>query len=80
VLKLVYPAGLGMGDVKLALLLGATLGGAILPALLLGTLAGAVPAIVALARHGAAARKHALPYGPFLVFGAVATLLLAAPR
>ena len=79
-LYLVYPAGLGLGDVKLALLLGATLGSAILPALLLGTLAGAVPAIVALARHGAAARKHALPYGPFLAFGAIVTLLLAAPR
>jgi leader peptidase (prepilin peptidase) / N-methyltransferase len=81
VLYLVYPAGIGPGDVKLALLLGAALGGAILPALLIGTLAGVVPAIARIARHGAAAaRKQAFSYGPYLVFGAIATLLLAAPR
>ena len=81
VLYLVYPAGIGAGDVKLALLLGAALGGAILPALLIGTLAGAVPAIARIARHGAAAaRKLHFSYGPYLVFGAIATLLLAAPK
>ena len=79
VLALVYPAGLGGGDVKLALLLGAALGGAILPALLLGTLAGAVAAVVLLVRHGARARRMAMPFGPFLAFGAIATLLLLAP-
>jgi leader peptidase (prepilin peptidase) / N-methyltransferase len=78
-LALINPAGLGMGDVKLMLLLGAALGAAILPALLVGTLAGGVAGLVVLARHGRAARNRALPYGPFLAFGAIATILLQAP-
>ena len=76
---LIYPAGLGMGDVKLALLLGFALGGAVLPALLVGTLAGGAAGIVLLAREGARARRRVLPFGPFLAFGAIAILLLSAP-
>ena len=68
-----------MGDVKLALLLGAALGGAVVPALLLGTLAGSAAAVVLLARHGREARRRAIPFGPFLAFGTIATLLLLAP-
>jgi leader peptidase (prepilin peptidase)/N-methyltransferase len=79
VLAVVYPAGLGMGDVKLALLLGAALGGAVLPALFLGTLAGAAAAVVVLGRRGLQARRTTMPYGPFLAFGAIATILLLAP-
>jgi leader peptidase (prepilin peptidase) / N-methyltransferase len=79
VFALAYPAGLGMGDVKLALLLGAALGSAVIPALLLGTLAGAAAAVVLLVRHGTEARRRAIPFGPFLAFGAIATLLLLAP-
>jgi leader peptidase (prepilin peptidase)/N-methyltransferase len=79
IFALAYPAGLGMGDVKLALLLGAALGGAILPALLLGTLAGAGAAVVLLVRHGARARRMTMPFGPFLAFGAIATMLLLRP-
>jgi leader peptidase (prepilin peptidase) / N-methyltransferase len=78
-LALLYPGGLGMGDVKLALLLGAALGGAVLPALLVGTLAAGVAGIVVLAREGLGARRRALPFGPFLAFGAITTLLLVAP-
>jgi leader peptidase (prepilin peptidase)/N-methyltransferase len=73
--RLVYPAGLGMGDVKLALLLGALLGTAVLPALTLGTFAAGVFGLVLLARRGAAARKTAIPFGPFLGFGAIVVLL-----
>jgi leader peptidase (prepilin peptidase)/N-methyltransferase len=79
VLALVYPAGLGMGDVKLALLLGAALGGAVLLALLVGTLAGGVAGVVVLARQGLGARRRALPFGPFLAFGAITILLLMTP-
>jgi len=79
VFALIYPAGLGMGDVKLALLLGFALGGAVLPALVIGTLAGGAAAIVLLARNGAEARRRAIPFGPFLAFGAIAILLLSAP-
>jgi leader peptidase (prepilin peptidase) / N-methyltransferase len=76
---LVFPAGLGMGDVKLALLLGAMLGSAIVPAALVGTLAGAAAAVVLLVRDGRPALRRTLPYGPFLAFGAIATALLLAP-
>lgn len=79
VLALVYPAGLGMGDVKLALLLGAALGGAVLPGLLVGTLAAGVAGLVVLARQGLGARRRAMPFGPFLAFGAITILLLMAP-
>jgi leader peptidase (prepilin peptidase)/N-methyltransferase len=79
VFALIYPAGLGMGDVKLALLLGFALGGAVLPALLVGTLAGCAAGIVLLIRNGAEARRRAIPFGPFLAFGAIAVLLISAP-
>ncbi len=76
---LVAPGGLGMGDVKLMLLLGAALGAAVLPALLLGVLAGGVAGVVVLVREGRGARRKAIPYGPFLAFGAIAVMLLQAP-
>jgi len=80
VLALVYPAGLGMGDVKLAFFLGVGLGRDVLAAVLLGCVAAAVAGLVVLARHGAAGRKAALPFGPFLAAGALAALLALAPR
>lgn len=71
---LVYPPGLGMGDVKLALLLGAMLGGSVLLAMMLGFLAALLPSLVLLARHGKKARKMAIPLVPFLALGAVVAL------
>jgi leader peptidase (prepilin peptidase) / N-methyltransferase len=68
-----------MGDVKLALLLGFALGGAVFPALVVGTLAGGAAGIVLLLRNGSEARRRAIPFGPFLAFGAIAILLLSAP-
>jgi leader peptidase (prepilin peptidase) / N-methyltransferase len=73
---LIRPAGLGMGDVKLALLLGAALGSAVITALFLGFLAAAAYALVLLARHGLVARRRTIPLGPFLAFGGIAALLL----
>jgi len=70
-----YPGGMGMGDVKLALLLGAMLGRSVTVALMLGMLAALVPAVVLLARHGSAARKMAIPFGPFLAAGGLVALL-----
>jgi len=78
-LALVNPRGLGMGDVKLVLLLGFTLGAAVLPALVLGTLAAALAGAALLIRDGREARGRTIPYGPFLAFGAVAVTLLLAP-
>ena len=72
---LAYPRGMGMGDVKLALLLGAALGWDVGVGLMLGMLAAMAVGIVLIARHGAAARKMAIPFGPFLALGSVVALL-----
>jgi leader peptidase (prepilin peptidase)/N-methyltransferase len=68
---LVAPNGMGLGDVKLALLLGAWLGQAVIPALFLAFVASLPLSLYLLARHGSAARKHAFPFGPFLALGAI---------
>jgi leader peptidase (prepilin peptidase)/N-methyltransferase len=69
-----YPRGLGMGDVKLALLLGAVLGRNVIVALEVGLVLALVPAMWLLVRHGRGARKMALPLAPFLSVGAVVAL------
>ncbi len=71
---LAYPAGMGMGDVKLALLLGAMLGRTVPVAMMIAMIAALVPAIVLLIRHGSAARKMGIPFGPFLAFGGIVAL------
>jgi leader peptidase (prepilin peptidase)/N-methyltransferase len=71
---LAYPAGMGMGDVKLALLLGAMLGRTVPVAMMIAMVAALVPAVILLARHGSAARKMGIPFGPFLALGGVVTL------
>ena len=74
-IALAYPAGLGMGDVKLVLLIGAALGWPVLTALFLGTLASGLVAGVMLFKQGSSARKQAIPLGPFLAGGAIVVLL-----
>ena len=71
---LAYPGGMGMGDVKLALLIGALLGRTMPVGLMLGLLFAFVPSAVLLARHGMRARKMKIPFGPFLAAGAVVAL------
>lgn len=73
---LLYPTGMGMGDVKLSLLLGAALGYAVIGALLIGTLAAGIVSAVLLFKEGSSARKRAIPLGPFLAGGAIIVLLL----
>lgn len=70
-LAVVYPAGLGMGDVKLAAFLGAWLGRDVAVALFVGSLLGALAAIGLVVGRGAAGRKTLLPYVPALAGGAV---------
>ncbi len=70
-----YPRGMGMGDVKLAAVMGLYLGRSVAPALLIGFAAGSVFGLAMIARHGAAARKQAVPFGPFLALGGVIGLL-----
>jgi leader peptidase (prepilin peptidase) / N-methyltransferase len=72
---LVFPSGMGMGDVKLAALLGAVLGKSVAWAILVGLLAGAVFSIGVLVREGMSARKKAIAYGPFLALGGLIVLL-----
>jgi leader peptidase (prepilin peptidase)/N-methyltransferase len=73
---LAHPKGLGTGDVKLMLLLGAVLGASVCVALMVGLLAALVPAALLVARHGAAARKLGVPLVPFLSLGAVVALFV----
>jgi len=73
---LAYPRGMGMGDVKLAGVLGLYLGRAVAVALFAGVLAGALAGAVVMARVGVQrGRKTALPFGPFLALGGVVGLL-----
>jgi leader peptidase (prepilin peptidase) / N-methyltransferase len=65
----------GMGDVKLAALLGAALGFRVLGALMIGALAVVPVAAVVLVRGGRAARRTAIPFVPFLALGTAAVLL-----
>jgi leader peptidase (prepilin peptidase)/N-methyltransferase len=74
VAALAYPAGMGMGDVKLALLLGVALGRTVPVAMMIGMIAALVPSIVLFARHGSAVRKMKIPFGPFLALGGVIAL------
>jgi leader peptidase (prepilin peptidase) / N-methyltransferase len=69
-----YPGGMGMGDVKLALLMGVALGRTVAVALPLGMVLALVPAAVLFARHGSGARKMAIPFAPFLALGSVIAL------
>jgi leader peptidase (prepilin peptidase)/N-methyltransferase len=75
---LAYPAGMGMGDVKLAALMGAALGKTVSVALMAGMLAAMIPGLVLLARHGAKGRKMGIPFGPFLALGSVVALFWGA--
>lgn len=71
---LAYPRGMGLGDVKLVAVMGLFLGRAVGPALLVALLAGSAVGLAMIARHGAAARKRAIPFGPFLALGGVVAL------
>lgn len=72
---LAYPRGMGLGDVKLAAVMGLFLGRNVAPAILVALLAGSLVGLAMMARHGAAARKTAIPFGPFLALGGVVGLL-----
>jgi leader peptidase (prepilin peptidase)/N-methyltransferase len=74
---LINASGIGMGDVKLALLLGAMLGGGVIAALLIAFLSLWPIAIYLIATQGWAARKQSVPLGPSLAFGSILVLLLS---
>jgi leader peptidase (prepilin peptidase)/N-methyltransferase len=65
--------GMGAGDVKLVVALGAFLGAPVAVALMIGFLTALVPSILLIAARGlAAGRKSKIPFGPFLAIGGVA--------
>jgi len=72
---LIYPRGMGMGDVKLAAAMGLFLGVSVIPALFVGIVLGALAGFAMMLRYGTEARKHAVPFGPFLAIGGVVGLL-----
>jgi leader peptidase (prepilin peptidase)/N-methyltransferase len=73
---LIYPAGMGMGDVTLAALLGAALGKSVTLAIGFAVLAGGLVALLVLGREGIGARKNTIAFGPFLAFGGLVVFFL----
>ncbi len=74
----VRPDAMGLGDVKLALLIGAALGASVVAALAVAFAAAAALGVALALRYGRRARGMAVPFGPFLAGGAVAGLAWGA--
>jgi leader peptidase (prepilin peptidase) / N-methyltransferase len=75
-----YPSGMGMGDVKLAFVMGLFLGREVGVAMLVALVAGSLVGVAIMARKGTKeGRKTALPFGPFLALGGVVGLLAGEP-
>jgi leader peptidase (prepilin peptidase)/N-methyltransferase len=80
VAAIVYPAGMGMGDVKLAAMMGLYLGSAVAPAMFIAFIAGTVVGAAIIARVGAReGRKRGIPFGPYLALGAIVALFAGDP-
>jgi leader peptidase (prepilin peptidase) / N-methyltransferase len=76
VAAIVQPRGMGMGDVKLAFVLGIYLGRAVIPAIFVALIAGALVGALVIARMGVQkGRKAGIPFGPWLSLGGVVGLL-----
>ena len=73
---LAHPRGMGVGDVKLAGVMGIYLGRAVGPAMLVALVAGTVVGLAVIARKGVKeGRKTRVPFGPFLALGGLVGLL-----
>jgi leader peptidase (prepilin peptidase) / N-methyltransferase len=76
VAAIAYPAGMGMGDVKLAFMLGLFLGRAVAPAMFVAFVVGTLVGAAIMARHGVAkGRKMGIPFGPYLALGGLVGVL-----
>jgi leader peptidase (prepilin peptidase)/N-methyltransferase len=75
IVSLRWPAALGMGDVKLALLLVLGLDGSALRALVLGLAFAAFAGLLRVVREGGAAWRASLPLAPFLAVGALIAVI-----
>jgi prepilin signal peptidase PulO-like enzyme (type II secretory pathway) len=76
IMSIISPRGMGMGDVKLALVLGAALGRLVIVGLLVGTFAGALVAVGLFVREGRAARGKTIPYAPYLALGGLVAFFI----
>jgi leader peptidase (prepilin peptidase) / N-methyltransferase len=72
---LIHPKGMGMGDVKLAGVMGLYLGRLVIPALVIAFLVGSVVGIGLVMRYGARSRKVGVPFAPFMAFGGLVAML-----
>ena len=77
VVAVVLRGGLGMGDVKLAGMLGFLLGWKVVPAIFVGAIAGGVVAAILLTR--ASGRRSTMAYGPYLALGGAVVILVSHP-
>lgn len=74
VIALIWAGGMGFGDVKMALLMGAVLGRSVIVAMFLAFLIGGIVGVVLIATK-ARSRKDRIPFGPFLAAGSIIALL-----
>jgi len=80
VAAIAYPSGMGMGDVKLAFVMGLFLGRDVGVAMLVALVAGSLVGVAIMARKGTQeGRKTAIPFGPFLALGGIVGLLAGEP-
>jgi leader peptidase (prepilin peptidase)/N-methyltransferase len=80
VAAIAYPSGMGMGDVKLAFVMGLFLGREVGVAMLVALVAGSLVGVAVMARKGTTeGRKTAIPFGPFLALGGLVGLLAGEP-
>ena len=73
---LIRPDGMGLGDVKLAGVLGLYLGAAVIEAMIVAFAAGSVVGLSLIARHGWSARSRTIPFAPCLALGALVAVVL----
>jgi leader peptidase (prepilin peptidase) / N-methyltransferase len=73
---LLFRGGMGMGDVKLAVFLGAAFADVVVAAIAVAVFASFLAALAVLLLNGAAARKSAMPFAPFLALGAAVAIFL----
>ena len=79
IIRVFNSQSIGLGDVKLMLLLGVALGKSVAFAVFLGAIVAGAWGLLLLVRHGPAARKMTIPYGPFLAFGAAMAVFFVDP-
>ena len=68
---LIRPGGMGLGDVKLATVIGFHLGAWVVEAIAIALAAGSVAGLFVVARHGWSARRRTIPFAPCLALGAL---------